>query len=89
MIRSISAQGGREEHVPWACGEQEDAVMYGVEKGCDEMQCSANFPFTTQLCNDGWPFYRRRDNGEHFLKPSRLHPGSSPLSVHQSMDGAT
>ena len=41
------------------------------------MYCSARFPFafqeTTLLSNDAWPLYRRRDNGEYFMKPSRVN----------------
>jgi len=66
------------------CGEQEDAGQCMVKrKGTDEMQCHAKLPFafqeTTQLCNDAWPLYRRRDNGEHVMKSSRRHPGQAPF----------
>jgi hypothetical protein len=66
------------------CGEQEDAGQCMVKrKGTGEMQCHAKFPFafqeTTQLCNDAWPLYRRRDNGEHVMKSSRRHPGQAPF----------
>ena len=66
------------------CGEQEEAGRCMVKKkGSDELHCSANFPFsfqeTTQLRNDGYPLYRRRDNGEHFMKSSRLHSDDAPF----------
>lgn len=66
------------------CGEQEDAGQCMTKKkGSDEMRCYAKFPFTfqetTQLCNDGWPLYRRRDNGEHYMKPSRRYPDQPPF----------
>jgi hypothetical protein len=66
------------------CGEQEEVGRCMVKKkGSDEMCCSAHFPFsfqeTTQLSNDGYPLYRRRDNGQSFMKMSRVDPNKPPF----------